>query len=252
MAIPWYYIWSPKYEIFHQILSKEIKKEPTKFTLCDKFYPQEAFTTLYNPNSEHFFAGNTFKFDVIIDALESTTSPYIIASDADLVPQYLNELADYLEKYKEYDIVYMRDNFTNETLNIGFGLIKNTPKTLSFFKQVRDEIRATGNQDQAIVNKFLQSSDLKYTMFSVPEIIQSNMYNTIQHFYIKQMLCSNHPTFELNYYEKLGTAAWFIDLCQYRHLISNSVWNTLVNYFNNRQIYNPVLEIGYIYQEVIE
>lgn len=219
------------------------------FTLHPCFFPQSAFSTLYKEGSEHFFAGNCLKFNVMLDAMKECDGRHIIVSDADLCVLQPEILRTYLEDYMNYDIVYMRDNFENNTLNIGFGLIKCTPDTLAFFKEVRDTIATTGRQDQAIVNELLvEHPELSVGMFSTPEIIQSNMYQMLRaeenKMCVVQMLCSN-KTFEQNFTEKLMTASIFYDLRSLEPLIPDYVWNTLVYYYKESKIPNPLTDCEY-------
>jgi hypothetical protein len=250
MALDWYYVYSPKYEIFHQLIYNSVS-DCSGFKLHPCFFPQSAFSTLYKPGSEHFFAGNCLKFNVMLDAMKECDGRYIIVSDADLCILQSEQLRSYLEKYMAYDIVYMRDNLGNNTLNIGFGLIKCTPATLAFFTQVRNMIAETGRQDQAIVNELLgEHPELSVGMFSTPEMIQSNMYSVFYkeeaQFQVVQMLCSG-TTFEHNYLEKLLTASVFYDLRDLEQLIPACIWNTMIKYLQDNNIPNPLASCEFKY-----
>jgi hypothetical protein len=176
---------------------------------------------------------------MILEALVTHAGKHIIVSDADIIVDRPEELATYLKRYEKYDIAYMRDNFTDDTFNIGFGLIKSSPATIAFFTAVRDAIRDTGRQDQAIVNELIPSHPITVCMFSVPEMCQSNMgmENVIKSF-VAQMLCSNN-TYEDNLREKLLTASAFIDLRSLRHLVPADIWDFIVNFHKNCGTGNP-------------
>jgi hypothetical protein len=235
---PWYYVWSPKYEIFHQILKFGVADCP-HFAVHDKFFPQSAFTTLYQAGAEHFFAGNFLKFDMILEALAAHAGTHIIVSDADIIVDRPADLAAYLAKYENYDIAYMRDNFKDDTYNIGFALIKSSPATIAFFTAVRDCIRDTGRQDQAVVNEQIPRHPICVGMFSVPEMCQSNMgMENVEKSLVMQMLCSN-DTYEANLREKLLTASAFIDLRGLRHLIPTDIWEFIVDFHKTHDTRNP-------------
>jgi hypothetical protein len=247
-SLDWYYVYSPKYEVFHRLMHKGVR-DCSGFTLQPQFFPQSAFSTLYKEGSEHFFAGNCLKFNVMLDAMKECDGRHIIVSDADLCVLQPAILRPYLENYMNYDIVYMRDNFQNTTLNIGFGLIKCTQDTLAFFKEVRDTIATTGRQDQAIVNELLgKHPELTVGMFSTPEIIQSNMHRDVldhqEKILMVQMLCSGN-TYDHNLVEKLLTAAVFFDLRDLEPIIPDYAWNTMVIYFKERNIFNPLRGCDY-------
>ncbi len=251
-SLDWYYVYSPKYEIFHQLIYNSVR-HCNGFKLHPCFFPQSAFTTLYKEGSEHFFAGNCLKFNIMLDAMKECDGRYIIVSDADLCVLQADVLRKYLDNYMNYDIVYMRDNFVNNTLNIGFGLIKCTSATLAFFRTVRDTIANTGRQDQAIINELLaEHPELSVGMFSTPEMIQSNMYQVFHKqedkICVVQMLCS-YNTFEINFTEKLLTASLFYDLRDLEQLIPAYAWNILVKYMKDNNIQNPLTDCEFKYDE---
>jgi hypothetical protein len=233
-------VYSPKYEIFHHILSSSLI-ESDKFILKPCFFPQSAFSTLYNPDSTHFFAGNSLKFDVLLKAIKNNFGKHIIISDVDLIVQEPDKLAAYLKKYERFDITYMQDNLINDTLNIGFSLIKCNEKTYTFFEKILQEIKTTGKQDQELINKHIIDADLTYTSFMLPWVIQSNMTQFGVNFYVMQMLCSNHSTYEENLLEKLLTAAFLFDLSSLRHLIPDSVWDMLIKHLKQLDPTNILL-----------
>lgn len=237
---PWYYVYSPKYEIFHHILASSVM-ESDQFDLKPCFFPQSAFSTLYNPDSTHFFAGNSLKFDVILTAIKEHFGKHIIVSDVDLIVQDPDKLAAYLKKYERFDITYMQDNLENDTLNIGFSLIKCNEKTLAFFEKIAHEIKTTNRQDQELINKYIIDADLSYGSFMLPWVIQSNMTQFGCNFYIMQMLCSNNPTYEENLVEKLLTAAFMFDIRVVRHLIPDDVWDKLLDYLKQVDPANIIL-----------
>jgi hypothetical protein len=230
MSILWYYVYSPKYEIFHHILSSCI--EPHKgFDLRPVFVPQEAFSNTYSSSTTHFFSGNSVKIQCLIDALKANPEQHIIFSDVDLIIQTTETLRSYLESYKVYDITFMKDNMRDNTRNIGFGLIKSTPETIHFFDSVLNEIVKTKGLDQDIINTQLASFKGTSSMFTLPEIIQSNMFDTYVPFYVLQMLCANQDTSDKNIFEKLITAAKLLDITDVLPLVSNDVVETLRWYF---------------------
>ena len=242
----WYYVWSPKYEIFHQLLASSVS-ESAQFDLKPCFFPQSAFSTLYNPDAAHFFAGNSLKFDVIVAALKTNKGKHIIVSDADIIVQNPDKLAAYLKKYERFDVVYMQDNFINDTLNIGFSLIKSTDTTIAFFEKICNEIKTTGEQDQALVNKYIEESGLIYSTFMLPWVIQSNMsIEGAIDCYVMQMLCSNNKTYEENLFEKLESALFFFDLRDVKHLIVPSVYNKLIQFAKDKLNISPLANEEFI------
>jgi hypothetical protein len=227
--IPWYYIYSPKYEIFHHILSSSIG-QTDDFNVCPVFLPQEAFSNTYSVSGEHFFAGNTLKLDIMIKALEQHPGEHVIISDADTIADNLSHFRIYLEFYKNYDIVFAKDsNLT--TCAVGFAFIKSTPNTIRFLREVMIETQNTRKTDIDIINTRLNLFPGTYTMFSYPEVTQTNKHILKDQYYILQLLCSNTETYEKNLFEKLVSVVKVLDITDLLHLIPDDVLETLRWYF---------------------
>ena len=227
--IPWYYIYSPKYEIFHHILMSSIG--PTDdFMMNPVFLPQEAFSNTYSISGKHFFAGNVLKIEYIIRALEKHPGEHVIVSDVDIIANNVSYLRTYLEEYKNNDMTFSHDT-DNENRNIGFAFIKSTPETITFFKTVYDKIKKTNGQDQVIVNELLPTFSGRHGFYKYNIITQTNKYKTKDHYCILQLLCSNAETYEKNLFEKLVSVVKVLDITDLLHLIPNDVLETLRWYF---------------------
>ena len=226
----WFYIYSPKYEIFHKIIMSYFIHD-VGFELIPIFVPQEAFSNTYK-YKEHFFAGNTLKIKFIIEALKDNQGEHIIFSDVDLIVKHHAKLYEYLQPYKRFDMVFMKDNMIDNTRNIGFSLLKSLPETICFFQDVLDSIIKTNQQDQRIVNELLPTFSGTNSIFTMAEMIQSNCHNMLNDFYVLQLLCS-HSTPEENIAEKLCTVARIVDIKPYIHLVSPLTREIIKNYFVN-------------------
>jgi len=229
MTFSWYYIYSPKYEIFHQILYNCIGN--TSFHVVPVFVPQEAFQNLYNPREKHFFSGSVLKIELIVEALKANPNKHILCSDADIIVNNPEAFSRYLESYTQYDITFMKDNIHNNDLCAAFGFLKSSPVVIEFFKSVLCEIRETNGLDQTIMNRLLPSFKGSVGCFSMPEVIQSNLATTETPFYVIQLLCSNNNTYEQNMYEKLVTAAALFDISDVLHLVPVEVKEALITHF---------------------
>jgi hypothetical protein len=227
--IPWYYIFSPKYEIFHHILSSSIG--PTNdFIVKPIFLPQEAFSNTYSVSGKHFFAGNVLKIDSMIKALEHHPGEHVIVSDVDIIANHTSLLRKYLEDYKENDMTFSRDTIETNS-NIGFAFIKSTPETIAFFKTVYDIIKKTNGQDQIIVNELLPTFSGRHGFYKFDKITQTNKHILKDQYYILQLLCSNTETYEKNLFEKLVSVVKVLDITDLLHLIPDDVLETLRWYF---------------------
>jgi Nucleotide-diphospho-sugar transferase len=226
--IPWYYIYSPKYEIFHHMLSSSIGPT-TDFNVCPVFLPQEAFSNTYSIPGEHFFTGNTLKLDLMIKALEQHPGEHVIVSDADVIADDSSNFRLYLESYMNNDITISPDVGTTIG-NLGFIFLKSTPETIKFLKDAMFETYTTQKPDLAIVNKNLATFSGRHGLFT-SEVTQTNKFILGSNFYILQLLCTNHETYEKNLFEKLIAAARVLNITDLLHLIPDNVLETLRWYF---------------------
>jgi hypothetical protein len=229
-SIPWYYVYSPKYEIFHHILRSSIG--PTNdFIINPVFVPQEAFSNTYSMSGDHFFSGNTVKVDCIVKALKNHPGEHILVTDVDVIADNISEFRIYLESYLHNDITFMADKPIEKTINLGFAFIKSTPDTIALFETAVQQIKSTGGLDQPIVRELLPSFEGQHDVFSLPEVSPSNLYRVGSKCYIIQTLCSNAETYEKNLFEKLASVVKILDITDLLHLIPDDVLETLRWYF---------------------
>ncbi len=238
MTIDWYYVWSPKYEIFHQILYSELIKCP-HFHVKPIFRGQEAFSNTYK-KSNHFLSGNTVKEEVLLEIMESKAeNEYFIFSDVDMIVRDSFKLYELIECSKTHDLVYSLEACDTLFYNVGFGLIKNTKKNMELFKKTIDGINNSDKPDGDWINKFIKEMNIPVSSFPIPEVCQSNMGNHIKKCYIFQILCGN-STYINNMVEKLISLSYYYNLIDYIDLVEPIVWNNLILYFKRREPYSLV------------
>lgn len=240
MVIPWFYIYSPKYEIFHHILCSSLQ-EYSGFAVEPIFYPQSAFERQVKPG-EHFFAGNALKFKMILKKMDALPeNSQFILSDADVYvtrPSQLYELCTM--RYSEKDIVGMQDQVESEDTNIGFLLCRNNRVVRSFFEFLVHSIETTGGQDQAIYNDLVDRMVPNNGMFSLTDAIQSNMsWLKDSDYSIVQFLCSN-GAYERNVFEKLLSALFYTDYSSVLHLVPYEVQEALVLFCQDHLPTHPI------------
>jgi hypothetical protein len=251
--IPWYYIWSPKYAIFHNILYSNISNVP-ELSVRPVFFPQSFFERKAD-TTHHPFEGNLIKIKVIVEALEQHPGENVIVSDADIVVLKPELLYEYLQDYKEIDMVFMMERPDLHTYaNIGFGLIKSNENTIDFFKRMVSHIETHGGHDQTIYNDWIAEGKFEGTtgLFSIPELLQSNIYkevvakNTENKPVIMVQCLSSADNYTMNTVEKLLTAIIFVDISELVGLISEDVFELLKGYIEVLfPSGNPLLSVEY-------
>ena len=236
--IPWIYIYSPKYELFHHTLHTGVS-DCSGFVMKPCFFPQSAFSGLYKEGA-HFMSGNCIKFLVIVEELRRHPGQHVLVTDVDLIIDNPAGLRDYLEPYKQYEITYMQESPGSNSNNIGFAMIQSTEATIQFYEQILEGLQKNPDlHDQAYVNERLLSFPGLKGMFEGGVILNSNYYTMGAPFFVIQSLCSQE-TYEKNLWEKLVTFALFYDLEPMRPLIPEDVWETLVWYYQTRNPTHPL------------
>lgn len=252
-VFPWYYIWSPKYEIFHRILHSSIHHlEGQGFQIRPQFFPQSFFDKgLSTDPTKHAFEGLSIKLKLLVWALEKHVGQHVLISDADLIVTNPDALYTYLQNYTDKDqssaeqgsardIVFMAESREHPTANLGFGMVKSTPHTIAFFKRLAEHIDAEGGHDQTLYNVWIEEGRFEGStgVFSLPEMLQSNNYTQEMEAAIEkdpssmpmnimvQFLCSQ-SNYVANTVEKLKSALCFVDISEIIGCVSEEVFEDL-------------------------
>jgi hypothetical protein len=226
----WFYLWSPKYEIFHTILQSCIQ-DTSGIDLHPIFLPQSVFEPkLALKKDEHWFRGNAIKYRLLVSILTKHPGEYIVFSDADLlVFDEDKTLSDYLKQYEENDITFMRENPDSMYLNIGCMLIKSSPYTVSFFNSLIALTETSGEVDQTVLNREIQRFEGKTGCFSIPDVVQSNSVNVNTDTCHRIIQCLNsNGDYETILFEKLITVCLFLDITPFKHVLPETVVKMLI------------------------
>lgn len=204
MPIPWYYIWTPKYELFHNVLSFGIQHYPEVVENKNIFMTQEEFNQYLNKAPGHYLCGCSVKLKKTYELL--CTLPegsYFIFSDADNLLFPGRALEDLLSLYinLQADIVFMRESGKLHFNNVGFSLIRVCDANRELFKAALDRFdQEPGGLDGSFINECLKSykgsaymfpHELAVTSSTLIEF-QQNQHNVgqmIQRIIVFQALC---------------------------------------------------------------
>jgi hypothetical protein len=232
----YFYVWSPKYEIFHHILKSSFAGSP-HFQVHDVFVPQEVFdASSYKEGATHFLDGNSVKYQILVNILEKHPGETIVFSDADTVIENPEELRTYLETFIHYDIVYARSTDANETeLSAGFGMFRSSPQLIDFVKSLMHDIHETKMNDMEILNKKIHTFAGTHSLFQFPQIIQTQHYQIFKGQYLAiQITCSNHSSSDMNLFEKLVSVASLLDISDLVPLIPENVLEAMLEFYEKR------------------
>ena len=177
--LDWFYVYSPRYEFFHNELFSTIDRNC--FTPYPFYVDQAIFDEhLYKHEGEHFFSRITVKINTIIAILEerlsrNTLEPFLFTDCDILVTKYASRTLPFHAQFKEVDVIFQREHLTTAEVNPGCMMITPSQKVLDFFKTVRDDILHNNAMEMDSINKFLQSGQnkVKYTFFSTRDVCSS-------------------------------------------------------------------------------
>jgi hypothetical protein len=223
--IPWYYIWSEKYELFHttfqDITSRIFPNLREQFAIRPLYLEQSEFSNKLCKNPEmHPFAGCNLKIDALINCIEANMGNHFLFTDIDIVIRQPT-IKEMLDPFKEHDMVFMPEDKKSQEVNIGFCYIKASKDTLEFWKIVQQKVKQTGGHDQNIANQLLKTSPhLKTGLFSPVDIISQKTCTSDANFKIVQILSSGGNSSHWQFIEKLYTIPMFIVMNPYKYLIS--------------------------------
>ena len=231
----WFYVWSPRYRIFHEILLNSTA-DISGIEMKPQFVPQSIFEK--KNDGKHFLTGIGIKIHVLIKILESHPDTFVIFSDVDLiVPK--KDLAEKLKVYETNDITCMCERKDSKEYNIGFMLVKSTPSVIQFLTRVLQQIRTNNMLDQDAFNEEIKSFEGKHGMFDTKDFIQSNMIRKdiwdSGNYSVIQCLASNSTWTDM-ISEKLHTIIYFYDIRHFLDIIDIEVRKSIREHL---QVNNP-------------
>ena len=161
--IPFYYIWTPKYKPFADVLKSGLEHYSDFLEDKDIFMTQEDFEATLSKTSEegHFMTGCFLKIERIIELLYSLPeNSYFVFSDADVILFPNKQLQKLLELYTTSDIdcVCMRESMACTVSNFGFCLFKVCDANRDLFLRILTMAKENPNgHDQGMLNDALRT-----------------------------------------------------------------------------------------------
>lgn len=118
----------------------------------------------YSSDGNYFTEGfnetTSDKINFLSETLDTLPeNEFVLFSDVDII--FLNDISDYINQYKNYDMVFQNGY---GGLNTGFFLIKNISKVRELLKKVV-EVCHQYHDDQLALNAVIKFFNIKHTMF---------------------------------------------------------------------------------------
>ena len=169
MKIPYYFIWSDKYQIFANVLKQGIQIYSDMFEDKSEYYPQHFFDQHLNKAPGHFLTGCFLKLRKTYEILMSLPeNSYFIFSDADILVFPGKNFDKLIQQYidNDTDIVFMKEAPDFDFSNVGFSLIKVCSANKKLFEDAINQIDASPNGlDGGFVNEALKTYTGKHNYF---------------------------------------------------------------------------------------
>jgi Nucleotide-diphospho-sugar transferase len=224
--IEWFAVWSERYQPFAKILRNCFSTmSPFKMNLVEK--PQAEFdATSYQIADKHFLAGMTIKSEFVNKLVSSNRlaeGEWFIFSDVD---NWVNEdrllpvIGHAIRTAGDRDIWFMPES--QETHNIGFMLMRNTPRLRQLWASVVACHKAYPDMaDQDIVNAVVRELKMPYGVFPVADVTSTAAYVPGTRPAVIQILCPATSIRDRNILHKLK---------QYRDLFGCNLEKEIAEY----------------------
>lgn len=161
MPLPFYYYYTPKYEVFANVLKRGLSVYPGIFEDKGIFMNQEDFDATMYKSPGHFLNGCFLKLEKTYELLQTLPeNSYFVFSDADIIlfpDRPIGELFQFYMKM-DADLVFMRDIPSTKTYNCGFIFLKVCQKNRDFYAHIMEECKRVPTElEQSIVNNVLKN-----------------------------------------------------------------------------------------------
>jgi len=219
--VPWYYMWSQKYQFFHEVLVNEMKDpnislEPIHIeqSVLDK--------ELYKTEGCHI------KIDLLIKCLKDNMGnkerPYILFTDVDLIvkPGIYDSLKTHIDS--NVDMVFLKE----VDANIGFILLKVCDEVLTFWQLVKERMLEKVGHDQTYVNELIKDFPGKWEYFN-DKFICSNGWDGDKPFVVMQQLSSFSDS-RLDFAEKIFYSAQHMNVEPYMKYVPEDIIESIYTF----------------------
>ena len=201
--IPYYFLWSPNYQIFAQILKEGIRQYSSIFEDRSIFIPQEQYDATLHENVGHFLCGSYLKLEKTYELLCTLPeNSYFMFSDADVLLLPGKPLEKLVQSYMdiEADLVFMREATKMDFYNVGFSLIRVNEQNRDLFKRTIEEAQKHPlGLDGSLLNESMKTykgsifyfpHEFVMTSSTMIEVQQKqNAQTMVRHLYVFQALC---------------------------------------------------------------
>lgn len=230
--IPWYYMWSPRYEVFHRVLQTQFHESTElshHFSDRPLFFEQSFFSKeLTEEKGIHPFVGSSVKIELVLQALENNRGNYILFTDVDIIVLKEEMLFEKLKPYmdNDYDMVYLSEDKAMSSANIGFCFLFANDRVIDFWKQVKQAMTSSSH-DQGVVNSLLPSFQGSWCLFDEQDFLLSNRLpkNSDTGDAVILQVLSEIGNRDIELLQKIRFyGVFFCNFEKFRYLVSDDIW----------------------------
>jgi hypothetical protein len=174
---------------------------------------------LHQTEGTHAWNGCTLKIDLLIERLETSSHPYILFTDIDIIAK--NNIYKNLKPHidSDEDMVFLQEG---GHLNIGFILLKVSKEVIDFWKLVKSKMVETPAHDQQYVNDLIKIYRGKWGKFDQQIFTSSNLWDCTTEFSIMQLVSSDLGK-EFDLAEKIFCTAQQIEVQDYMQYVPQDI-----------------------------
>lgn len=217
--VPWYYMWSQKYEVFHRLLVDTVTTATDpNMSLNPLFIEQAVFDAELDQTKAHPWMGCARKVMLVLEHLKESKDSYIFFTDIDIIVKgsVYDKLVPYMES--QTTMVFLKEG---EHCNIGVCLLRCCPEVIAFWELVLAHMQTGSAHDQAVVNTLLPGYLSSWCTFSTKDFACSNTWDGSP-FVMFQPLSSRLGP-EMDFAEKIFYSAQFINLQEYMQYVPEEI-----------------------------
>ena len=213
--VPWYYMWSQKYEVFHRLL---VDTNNPNMSLNPLFIEQAVFDAELDQKKTHPWIGCVRKVVLVLEHLKASKEPYIFFTDIDIIVK--GSVYDALVPHIDAgtSMVFLKEG---EHCNIGVCLLRCCPEVIAFWELVLAHMQTEPAHDQAVVNTLLPGYPGSWCTFSTKDFACSNTWDGSP-FVLYQPLSSRMGP-EMDFAEKVFYSAQFVNLQEYMKYVPEEI-----------------------------
>jgi len=243
MSIPWVYIWSDEYRVFHEYFHNtmrefEFRLVPFQTEVQTDNTGQWNFLKLKvlldtlegGLQTDNTGQWNFLKLKVLLDTLEgglqTNSNQYIVFSDIDGIVK--KDIYKAIKTYIDANdtMVFLQED---DKINTGFMLLKVCPEVIDFWLRIQKKMNETPENHHVYLNELIKEYKGKWTSFHPQKFTCTTTWDQTTDFSFLLPISSGLGK-DLDFAEKLFVSAQHIDIQPYMKYVPESIYPSIYRF----------------------